>query len=78
MSFRVKTTHKLLDNATPPKPEKPVLSFLDSDEKGEVAYLSSFLPGNTGVSKKSDSQPNQSSSKGMAIRTITSAQADHM
>lgn len=70
MSFRVKSTHQLLQTNPPPKQEKPSLSFLEQEESKDAPYVSTFLPKNT--------FPNETSLKGIAIRTIPSAQADHM
>ena len=75
MSFRVKSTHQLLQNTTPPKQDKQQVSFFDQvDEKGEKSYLRDYLP----KSSKTESRPKETSTNGIAIRTITSAQADHM
>jgi hypothetical protein len=78
MSFRVKTTHKLLDQYVPPPPQKTQSTrskkddgknnFLDDDEFVDTVPVNS-VP---------ESRPNISSSKGLAIRTVTLAQADHM
>lgn len=76
MSFRVKTTHQLLQTNPAPKPQdKNAISFFDvSDEKSSYVG-SNFLPVEN---KNQDNRPKGSNTKGMAIRTITSAQADHM
>jgi len=76
MSFRVKTTHQLLQTNPAPGQEKPTLSFFETDEKNGN-YISTFLTNGSGQ-KPVDNRPAQSSTKGIAIRTITAAQADHM
>lgn len=74
MSFRVKTTHQLLqNNPPPPKQENSSISFFDHVDEKSSTYVPNFLPNN-----QQKNAPAQSSTNGMAIRTITSAQADHM
>lgn len=74
MSFRVKTTHQLLQNNPPPKQENSSMSFFDHVDEKSSTYMPNFLPPNN----QQKNAPAQSSTNGMAIRTITSAQADHM
>jgi hypothetical protein len=77
MSFRVKTTHHLLQNNPPPKPqEKNAISFFEVPDEKDVYVPSSFLPSEKKTQQ--DNRPKCSSAKGVAIRTVTSAQADHM
>jgi len=78
MSFRVKTTHKLLEpNAPPPPPtQNTFMNMLEDDEK--AAYLPKNFKGKSQTLTTPLTRPKGSSNQGMAIRTIPTAQADHM
>lgn len=70
MAFRVKSTHdslKSLRQAVTDKPT-PTTSKRYTEEK-KYEYQST---------KKTDTKPKTGSSSGMAIRSIPSAQSDHM
>lgn len=77
MSFRVKTTHQLLQTTKPPAKadEKDSILFFDrpvfSDNKGrkEVGQQPVANPSNG---------PKNGSSGGMAVRTVVIGQPDHM
>ncbi len=75
MSFRVKSTHELLKPQQPPPK-----TFLDSSsENKDDEYLSNlFSNTSTEKQKQRQNRPRDGSNKGMAIRTVSSAQADHM
>lgn len=78
MSFRVKTTHKLLETNPPPQPQKQALSFLDQEDSKQSSYLSTLLQCKTQTNSTPENRPKDTSANGMAIRIISSAQADHM
>jgi hypothetical protein len=66
MAFRIKQTHPSLDqNPIPKTQEKPPMSFFDDNVL-------------TAPPKSAPSVPRQSSNKGIAIRQVPGAQADHM
>lgn len=68
MSFRIKTTHQLLDTNTPPK----------QNDKSGLAFFETTTTGFTLPEKKEDNRPKDSNAKGMAVRVVNGAQADHM
>lgn len=70
MSFRVKQTHDSLPMSTPKKVQEQ-LSFFDE----KTSYLRPIKDNNT---KKKENRPREGSIKGMSIREVTTAQADHM
>jgi len=75
MSFRVKTTHKLLKPEAPEKKVESAMSFFSPEEK--VSFLSATLSTSSSTQKK-EQCPTRSSEGGMAVRTVNAAQADHM
>lgn len=75
MSFRVKTTHPLLNPQQQPEKTASVSYLFSDDKNGEDLYLSNdYLK----KSEQQNNRPTQSSSQGLAIRTVPTAQADHM
>jgi hypothetical protein len=77
MAFRIKLTHSSLNQTPPPKvEEKSAISFFDiPDEKDSFSNNTYSVPQPTAAQV---SRPSSSDSKGMAIRPIAYAQADHM
>jgi hypothetical protein len=73
-AFRMKTTSKLLQTNPPTEKKENPLFFLDIDEK------SSFLNKTSSSTprKPLGDGPKVGNNVGMAIRTVTSAQPDHM
>lgn len=69
MSFRIKTTHKLLEPNVP-LDKRPDVSSL-YDENGD---LKPFKMADSVV----ENRPTAGSAKGLAIRVVKSADADHM
>lgn len=83
-SFRVKTTHKLLEkrgSSTLPKPLPPTYTLFDAmDGKAPSSYSSSTLGGSSGYSvpAQTQSKPKTGSDGGMAVRVSPIAEPDHM
>lgn len=83
MSFRVKATHPLLKPTGPP-PETTTNFFTSSDEKKMSDNNSSFMTESSMFDSKNvsdtraENRPKGSNQKGMAIRTVPSAQPDYM
>jgi hypothetical protein len=79
MSFRVKTTHKLLqpNNVATGNVEKNQLSVMSLlDDSKSVNFLDSHFP--TSTQPQQENRPRGDSSKGLAIRIVSGAMADHM
>ena len=81
MSFRVKTTHKLLDPNGIPPPQNTQNTFISllkkDDEKG--SFLDDDFVDTAPVRERpQENRPKASSNQGVAIRVIPTAQADHM
>ena len=71
MSFGIKTTRKLLEPENPTD-KKPEVSLFD--ENGDLKpYSQSYK-----ASESESNKPSSGSAKGLAIRVIKSATADHM
>lgn len=77
MSFRVKITHASLKPDAPPE-QKVNMSFLHDDDDNDTFNTLPFLEQKTEQQRQSENRPKQGSDQGMAIRTVPSAQADHM
>ena len=75
MSFRMKITHQLLQQPT--APETMSFSFLDNRNSSYLNSNYMSLPMSTPDSQ-GENRPKGDSSKGMAIRIVASAEADHM
>lgn len=71
MSFRVKTTSKLLDTSPAPPEKKENFFFLDLDEKSN-----NFLSASS--ARKPANPPKVGVNVGMAIRSVPTAPSDHM
>lgn len=74
-SFRVKSTHKLLQNeVTPPSTQSNTYfsTLLDNPDVLKYTYDDNKVPDN------SQNRPKSSSTTGMAIRTVVTGQPDHM
>jgi len=82
MSFRVKTTHPLLQansvstNGVEKKISSDVISLLD-DPKSNVSFLDSHFA-SSNITSQQANRPKGDSSKGLAIRVVPGAMADHM
>lgn len=71
MSFRIKTTHTLLQPYVPPPAPK-------KKEDGKTSSVASQSVPKKLAPAVAVSKPKDGSSQGMAIRTVPTAQADHM
>lgn len=81
MSFRVKSTHQLLQPQALPNENESVSYLFSSDEKkndDHSSFLSDSYLQQSEVQRQVQNRPKVSNQKGMAIRTVPSAQADHM
>lgn len=81
MSFRVKTTHKLLDPGVPPvqNTQNSFMSLLKKDDARNSFLDDDFIePTSVPRERVQENRPKTSSNQGMAIRSIPTAQADHM
>jgi hypothetical protein len=77
MAFCIKKTHPLLQtNTQPPKTDNVSMFFDIQDEKSYINGTQPFFPVNQNT--QPENRPKDSSSKGLAIRSVPSAQADHM
>lgn len=79
MSFRVKATHKLLQpNSVATNNTERNVSMYTSllDDPKNVNFLDSHFA--TSLQPQPDNRPRGDSSKGLAIRVVPTAMADHM
>lgn len=73
MSFRMKTTHKTLEQYAPSPPKEKTIENKENGAKDPVKKPPINPQTNPNINR-----PKQGSSGGMAIRTVNSASADHM
>ena len=78
MSFRVKTTHPILQNNPVTKPQEKNARLFFEVPDDEKTYLTQPYLSTTEKKTQQENRPKGSSGKGMAVRTITAAQSDHM
>jgi hypothetical protein len=72
MSFRIRTTHFSLEtNPQPKTEEKSAISFFEIPDEKDTFTKPTYVKQSPNVVKSSDS-------KGMAIRKVSSVQADHI
>ena len=80
MSFRVNATHPLLKPVgPPPDPVNNAFTSRDEEKVGDISS-SSFMTDSfmNNTQSQVENRPKSSNQKGMAIRTVPSAQPDYM
>ncbi len=79
MSFRIKTTHPVLNNLVGKQtvPDNVNVLTLFNSEQTESVFLDEHFT-DSESKRQANNRPKTGSDVGMAIRSIPSAQADHM